>query len=76
MFSTFSGTISIVIPQQNECFWGYTGISLSVGLSMYPSVYKILVSVSAGRGIKSNLVTALVLAAFTLLAVNNFNKDA
>ena len=28
---------------ENECFRGYTGISLSVWPSMYPSVYKILV---------------------------------
>ena len=43
---------------------GYTGISLSVcpslSQSVGPSVYKILVPVEAGGGIKSLLVTALV----------------
>ena len=45
---------SLVIPSQNECFRGYTGISLSV----CPSVYKICQS--DGGGIKSHSVTALV----------------
>ena len=34
-------------PLQNECFWGYTGIRLSVSPPMYSSVFKILVSVKA-----------------------------
>ena len=46
-------------------FWGYTGISLSVRVYVYPSiclsVYKILVSVkSAGGGVQSHSVTVLV----------------
>ena len=63
----------LIIAPQNECFRGYTctGISLSVSLcvclSVYPSVYKILVSVKElGRGIKSHLVTALVSFNFDL----------
>ena len=65
---------SCFYPQPNKCFWGYTGISLSicqcgrtsVCLCVHPcvctSVYKILISVKALAGlIKSHLVTALVL---------------
>ena len=32
-----------IYTPQNKCFWGYTGISLSVLLSVCPSVYKILI---------------------------------
>ena len=47
------------IPTQNECFGGYTRISLSVRpslcpyvcVSVCPSVYKILVSVKALAGV-------------------------
>ena len=53
----------IFIPLQNKCFQGYTGNSLSVCVSVCQSVYKILVSVSAGEGIKSHLVTGLVIHA-------------
>ena len=45
----------LVIPPQNECFQGYTGISLSVRpsvfLSVCPIVYKILVSVKVLAGV-------------------------
>ena len=54
----------IIIPPQNKCFWGYTGISLSVRPSVYPSlcpsVYRNSFHRSADGGIKSHLVTALV----------------
>ena len=58
------------IPLQNECFQGYTGISLSVRLcvcpymcpSVYPCVQNISLCQSASVGIKSHLVIALVLS--------------
>ena len=58
-------------------FWGYTGISPSTCLSLYPSVcisvYNILVSVkSLMWGIKSHLVTALVL--ICCLQISEFGR--
>ena len=61
-----------IIPTQNECFGGYTRISLSVRPSLCPYV---CVSVcvqntsfcqSAGGGISDSLVTALVYALLLL----------
>ena len=43
----------LVIPEQNKYFQGYIGISLSVFLSMYPSVYQILGSVKTLVGVLS-----------------------
>ena len=45
----------VFIPLQNECFRGYTGISLSVHPFMCPSVYKILVSVKGLVGVLSHI---------------------
>ena len=49
----------LIIPLQNECFWGYTGITLSVCpsvcLSVYPSVYNILVSVKVLVGVLGHI---------------------
>ena len=57
-------------------FSGYTGISLSVCLSLCASVYKILVSVKALAGsIKSHSVAALVSANFNFLSANALNLD-
>ena len=52
-----------VIPLQNECFQGYTGISLSVCVSICVSVcvQNTMFCQSAGRGIESHSVAALVL---------------
>ena len=33
---------STYLCNKNECFWGYTGISLSVRVSVCQSVYKII----------------------------------
>ena len=40
-------SLLLIVLHQNKCFWGYTGISLSVCASVCPSVYKILNSVEA-----------------------------
>ena len=49
-------------PLQNECFWGYTGILLSVRVSV--CVQNTSFCQSAGGGIKSHLVGWLVVLGF------------
>ena len=53
-----SSAATIFMPLQKECFKGYTGISLSVRVSI--CVQNTCFCQSADRGIKSQLVTALV----------------
>ena len=57
MFKIFK-IISIFIPPQNKCFRGYTGINPCVRACV--CVQNIIFCQSAGGGIKSHLVTALV----------------
>ena len=52
--------LDIIIPPKNKCFRGYTGISLSFRLSVSVHTCNTIYSESAGRGIMSHLVTALV----------------
>ena len=56
----------------NDFGW-YTGISLSVHVTVCPSVYKILVSVKALVGVLNYIVTALVYFGLQILFVD-FSK--
>ena len=50
----------IILPPQNECFRRYTGLTQLVCPSVCPSV-RVSVCQSAGEGMKSHSVTALVI---------------
>ena len=59
MFSFSSlATFLIFIPPQNDCFLGYTRISLYVCVSVF--VQNTTFCQSAGEGIKSHTVTVLL----------------
>ena len=72
MFSDHSVTNHIIIPLQNECFGGYTGISLSVHPYVCVSFFVQNASLcqSASGDIKSHLMTALILFVLDILSVN------
>ena len=61
--------VLVIIPPQNECFRRYTGITLSVRLSVRPFTNTSFCQ-SAGWGIKSLLVKALVTIAMNRLSIN------
>ena len=62
LYTGNTAMVLIIIPPQNEYFWGYTGISLPVHVSVRVSIFvqKTGFCQSTGRGIKSYLATVLV----------------